>query len=239
IGYHGGWGVGGAALHWFANVPRLLPNDFKIKSEHGRSLDWPISYDDVAPWYDRVAQEIGISGDAKAEELWRPAGQAYPMPPMKTFRNGEVWLKGFAANNIRMVPAAVAMNSVDFKGRPRLHLRRLVPCRLSDRRARQSAGHVSRRGARGRCRSAGVEHGDACPHRCARQEGNRRRIRRPGRPEARSAGERRRMRHLGGAESAALAQFGDRQASERSRQRERSRRQVHHDALHGRHERDV
>jgi choline dehydrogenase-like flavoprotein len=34
IGYHGGWGVGGAALHWFANVPRLLPNDFKIKSEH-------------------------------------------------------------------------------------------------------------------------------------------------------------------------------------------------------------
>ena len=27
IGYHGGWGVGGAALHWFANVPRLLPNE--------------------------------------------------------------------------------------------------------------------------------------------------------------------------------------------------------------------
>jgi len=118
IGYHGGWGVGGAALHWFANVPRLLPNDFKIKSEHGRSLDWPISYDDLAPWYDRVAEEIGISGDARAEELWRPAGRAYPMPPMKTFRNGEVWLKGFAANNIRMVPAAVAMNSVDYKGRP-------------------------------------------------------------------------------------------------------------------------
>ena len=118
IGYHGGWGVGGAALHWFANVPRLLPNDFKIKSEHGRSLDWPISYDDLAPWYVRVAEEIGISGDARAEELWRPAGRAYPMPPMKTFRNGEVWLKGFAANNIRMVPAAVAMNSVDYKGRP-------------------------------------------------------------------------------------------------------------------------
>jgi choline dehydrogenase-like flavoprotein len=118
IGYHGGWGVGGAALHWFGNVPRLLPNDFKIKSEYGRSLDWPISYDDLAPWYDRVAEEIGISGDAKAEELWRPAGRPYPMPPMKTFKNGEVWLKGFAANNIRTVPAAVAMNSVDYKGRP-------------------------------------------------------------------------------------------------------------------------
>jgi choline dehydrogenase-like flavoprotein len=118
IGYHGGWGVGGAALHWFANVPRLLPNDFKIKSEHNRAHDWPIAYEDVAPWYDKVAHDIGISGDAKAEELWRPAGRNYPMPPMKTFKNGEVWLKGFAANNIRMVPAAVAMNSTDFKGRP-------------------------------------------------------------------------------------------------------------------------
>jgi choline dehydrogenase-like flavoprotein len=118
IGYHGGWGVGGAALHWFANVPRLLPEDFRIKSLHGRAHDWPISYDDVAPWYDKVAHEIGISGDAKAEQLWRPAGRDYPMPPMKTFKNGEVWLKGFEAQGIRMVPAAVAMNSTDFKDRP-------------------------------------------------------------------------------------------------------------------------
>jgi choline dehydrogenase-like flavoprotein len=54
--YQAGWGVGGAALHYFANFPRLLPNDFKIKSEHGRALDWPISYSDVAPYYDKVAQ---------------------------------------------------------------------------------------------------------------------------------------------------------------------------------------
>ncbi len=119
-GYSGqsGWGVGGAALHYFANFPRLLPNDFKIKSEHGRALDWPISYADVAPYYDRVARDIGVSGDAKAEEIWRPAGEPYPMPPMKTFRNGQVWLKGFEAVGIRMVPAAVGMNSTEYKGRP-------------------------------------------------------------------------------------------------------------------------
>src|SRR5919108_603894 len=45
--YQSGWGVGGAALHYFANFPRLLPTDFKIKSEHNRAHDWPISYDDV------------------------------------------------------------------------------------------------------------------------------------------------------------------------------------------------
>ncbi len=113
-----GWGVGGAALHYFANHPRFLPNDYKIKSEHNRALDWPISYEDVAPFYDRVAHDIGMSGDAKAEEIWRPAGQPYPMPPMKTFRNGEVWLKGFEALGMRTAPAPVAMNSTEFKGRP-------------------------------------------------------------------------------------------------------------------------
>ena len=45
-----GWGVGGAALHYFANLPRFLPNDLQIKSEHNRALDWPISYQDVAPY---------------------------------------------------------------------------------------------------------------------------------------------------------------------------------------------
>src|SRR5437899_333269 len=117
-GYQSGWGVGGAALHYFANLPRLLPNDFKIRSEHNRALDWPISYQDVAPYYDKVARDIGVSGNAKAEEIWRPAGDPYPMPPMKTFRNGEVWLKGFEALGIRMVPAAGGMNSTDYRGRP-------------------------------------------------------------------------------------------------------------------------
>ncbi len=112
-----GWGVGGAALHYFANFPRYLPTDFKIKSEHNRAHDWPISYQDVAPFYDKVAAEVGVSGDAKAEERWRPAGAPYPMPPMKTFPNGEVWLKAAAANGIHLVPTAVGMTSTEFKGR--------------------------------------------------------------------------------------------------------------------------
>ena len=59
-----------------------------------------------------------MSGDAKAEEIWRPKGAPYPMPPMKTFRHGDVWKKGCEAAGIRMVPAAVGMNSTEFKGRP-------------------------------------------------------------------------------------------------------------------------
>ena len=40
------------------------------------------------------------------------------MPPMKTFRHGEIWLKGCESAAIRMVPAAVAITSTDYKGRP-------------------------------------------------------------------------------------------------------------------------
>jgi choline dehydrogenase-like flavoprotein len=113
-----GWGVGGAALHYFANFPRYLPNDFKINSEHNRAHDWPISYEDIAPFYDRVAVDVGVSGDAQAEEKWRPAGASYPMPPMKTFPNGEVWLKAAETNGIRFVPGAVGMSSTAYRGRP-------------------------------------------------------------------------------------------------------------------------
>ena len=71
-------------------------------------------------------------------------GQPYPMPPMKTFRSGEVWLKGFEAAGIRMVPAAVGIELDRVQGPAGLHLRRLVPCRLPDRRAGQPPCHLSR-----------------------------------------------------------------------------------------------
>ena len=87
--YQAGWGTGGAALHYFANFPRLLPNDFKVKSTYGKGLDWPIDYADIAPYWDQVAEDVGVSGDAKAEEIWRPAGKPYPMPPMRTFPGGK------------------------------------------------------------------------------------------------------------------------------------------------------
>jgi choline dehydrogenase-like flavoprotein len=112
-----GWGTGGAALHHSANYPRLLPDDFTMKSAYGRGLDWPISYADLAPYYDRAAREIGVSGDAKAEERWRPPGEPYPMPPLKTFRNGEIWLPGFAAVGLTMAPGPVGINSTAYRGR--------------------------------------------------------------------------------------------------------------------------
>jgi len=59
--------VGGTTWHWLGTCLRLVPNDFRMKSAYDPPgpgwADWPVSYEDLAPWYDRAAEEMGISGD--------------------------------------------------------------------------------------------------------------------------------------------------------------------------------
>lgn len=112
-----GWGLGGAALHHYAGWPRLQPADFRMRSDHGQGLDWPIGYDDLRPHYDRVQAEVGLSGDA-AREVWRPPGDPYPMPPMPHWAQGRLLAAGFEKLGLRVAPAPMAVNSVDHQGRP-------------------------------------------------------------------------------------------------------------------------
>ncbi len=54
----------------------MLPNDFRMKSTYGVALDWPISYDELKPYYEMAEHEIGVSGDV--ENLYYPnAGQDF------------------------------------------------------------------------------------------------------------------------------------------------------------------
>jgi choline dehydrogenase-like flavoprotein len=116
-GSNAGWGTGGSMLHWFANFPRLMPIDFKVKSLYGKGLDWPISYEDLSPYYDRIAADIGVSGDAAQERRWHPIAKDYPMPPLKTFRHGEILRDAFKALGIPLAPTPTGINSTEYKGR--------------------------------------------------------------------------------------------------------------------------
>ena len=58
-GFNAGWGSGGSAMHHYAVWPRLHENDFKLRSQYGKGLDWPIEYRDLRPYYDRVQSEVG------------------------------------------------------------------------------------------------------------------------------------------------------------------------------------
>jgi len=112
-----GSGFGGAALHHYGTWPRFAPENFEVRQRHGKGLDWPISYDDLRPWYDRVQAEVGISGDAEAE-VWRGPGDPYPMPGIPRFGQGEILAGGFARLGKPVAPLPVIVNSRPYRGRP-------------------------------------------------------------------------------------------------------------------------
>lgn len=77
--------LGGRSNHWARISLRNGPYDFKPRSRDGLGLDWPISYDDVAPYYDKVEMLIGVYGSAEGLENTpdSPDGVLQPAPRMR------------------------------------------------------------------------------------------------------------------------------------------------------------
>jgi len=112
-----GRGYGGAAIHHYGVWPRFDEDDFRMHSKFGRARDWPISYEDVRPYYDRVQQFIGIAGDA-SREPWRPPGEKYPLPPVPNFRHSQLLERGFIKKGIPVSPMPLAVLTQPHNGRP-------------------------------------------------------------------------------------------------------------------------
>ena len=77
--------VGGGTLSYGAQAWRYLPQDFRMRSTYGApqgsSLeDWPISYDDLEPFYEKAEYEIGVSGDYSDDPFHGPRRRGLPMP---------------------------------------------------------------------------------------------------------------------------------------------------------------
>ena len=105
--------LGGRTNHWGRHVPRFGPYDFKPFSRDGRGVDWPISYDDVAPWYDKTEKIVGFFGTANGLENHpdSPEGIAYPSPKPRIY---ELLIKA-AANDLGIpcVPSRYAILTRD------------------------------------------------------------------------------------------------------------------------------
>lgn len=73
--------LGGRSITWARQSYRLSPMDFEANAKDGHGSDWPIRYEDLAPWYDHVEKFIGVSGnrDGLAQ---LPDGQYIPAFPM-------------------------------------------------------------------------------------------------------------------------------------------------------------
>ena len=80
-GQHRHWqyvyGVGGTSNSWAGNSPRFLPEDFETHSRHGVARDWPISYEELNPYYARAEAALGIAGYSNGIM----PGASYPLPP--------------------------------------------------------------------------------------------------------------------------------------------------------------
>ncbi len=98
--------VGGRTNHWGRISLRFGPKDFKHRSIDGHGDDWPISYEDVAPWYDKVDQLIGVFGSK--ENLPNDPDSIF-LPPPKA-RLHELMIQGAGKSlNIPVIPSRLSI----------------------------------------------------------------------------------------------------------------------------------
>jgi choline dehydrogenase-like flavoprotein len=76
---------GGTTLHWLGTCLRMLPNDFRLQTTYGQGADWPISYEELRPYYEVAEKEIGVSGEVADQKVpgvgsnFYSPGYVYPM----------------------------------------------------------------------------------------------------------------------------------------------------------------
>ncbi|MBN9389065.1 MAG: gluconate 2-dehydrogenase subunit 3 family protein [Chloroflexi bacterium] len=114
--------VGGGTRVYGAQGWRFCPEDFQMASIYGvpegSSLaDWPISYEDLEPDYDRAEWELGIAGDPAGNKFAGPRKRGYPMPPMPQTPAQQILKKGAETIGINTSPVPLLINSVPYNGR--------------------------------------------------------------------------------------------------------------------------
>jgi len=113
--------VGGSNAHFTANFWRLRPIDFNEASVLGGVpgtglVDWPITYDELEPYYTQAEWELGVSGVPGPFDP--PRSRPYPMPPLPIKSSGVLFERGARALGLHPQPTPLAINSQPYNGRP-------------------------------------------------------------------------------------------------------------------------
>lgn len=111
--------VGGGTLVYGAQAWRFSPQDFRMGSLYGSGFaDWPIGYDDLEPYYERVEQSAGVCGPDGPRTWDGPRRSGYPMPPMADTLGTTVLRRGAAQLGLETAAPPLMINSRPFGGRP-------------------------------------------------------------------------------------------------------------------------
>ena len=110
--------LGGRTNHWGRISLRFGPDDFRRKSIDGLGDDWPISYDDVKPYYDRVDRLIGLFGSNEGLRN-HPDGIFQPPPRPRCY---ELLVKKASDKlNITCIATRLSILTQPLNGRPACH----------------------------------------------------------------------------------------------------------------------
>ncbi len=117
--------VGGSTWHWLGNVPRLIPSDFRMKSAYGVGVDWPLTYEELEPFYTQAEAALGASGDHDEWNGLLGARRSAPFPMTKvwpSYSDQKIvdWLGDTVFDDIpiRVRSTPQARNSQPYDGRP-------------------------------------------------------------------------------------------------------------------------
>jgi choline dehydrogenase-like flavoprotein len=110
--------VGGRTNHWGRIALRFAPVDFKARSTDGMGDDWPITYEDVAPYYDKVESFIGVFG---TKENVPSAPDGVFMPPPKPRCTELIIKKACDKLKVTCIPSRMAVITRPHNGRAACH----------------------------------------------------------------------------------------------------------------------
>src|SRR6185436_1383244 len=113
-------GVGGSSVHFSANYWRFRPIDFRERSVLGSIsgtafADWPITYDELEPYYTKVDWEIGVSGAPGPFDA--PRSRRYPLPPLPNKSSGVVLERAARALGLHAQVSPLSILSKQYDGR--------------------------------------------------------------------------------------------------------------------------
>jgi gluconate 2-dehydrogenase alpha chain len=131
--------VGGTSIHWMTQSWRLLPWNFRTRSEtiarYGESAipegstvaDWPFDYDELEPYYDRVEYRHGVSGqagnvqgkiDKRGNIFEGPRRRSYPLPPLRRSGWTELMADGARELGWNPYPGPAGIRSTEYRDFP-------------------------------------------------------------------------------------------------------------------------
>src|SRR5215216_4602895 len=122
-------GVGGSVIHWGGALRRCHPHHFRYRSwvaerfgeralpEGNTLVDWPVTYEELEPYYARVEQLVGVAGDGAANPFV-PRSGPLPLPPLRPTVTSELFRKATESMGLHPYPTPVAVNSQPYHGFP-------------------------------------------------------------------------------------------------------------------------